>query len=406
MLSQLWGRADKVPAENRDELLGIACDWAWRVDHELRLTEWRPLHDGVVPEGPIGRLATEFMDFAADGERGRELAQDVAARRAFRDVVYQESPPLPDGSRRWIRSSGRPLFAADGKFLGYIGVAVEITTGFVVDTRRRDRKKRREDSSGRPGKLPSANDPHDGAHKAEVGRQDLEHKLMHAQRLESLGTLAGGISHEINNALMPVLSMTEIVADSLPQGSVERGHLELALRGAERVRKLVDQIQTFVRRMRPVEGQSFDLASIVTDALPALRANLPPEVALVAEIEPVPALRGDPGQFESVLTNLISNAVHAIGEMPGTVTIGLCPVDNGQTIHLSVADTGRGMDDATAQRVFEPFFTTKEVGQGTGLGLSILHGIVVGHGGTVTVHSAPGKGARFDLFLPAAGTAS
>ena len=237
--------------------------------------------------------------------------------------------------------------------------------------------------------------------RAEEERRSLEDQIHHANRLKSLGTLAGGIAHDVNNSLVPVIAMTKRVLAKLPPDSSSRGSLELVLKGGERAKELVQQILAFSRKEKGAK-RPFDLANVVTDTLKLLRASIPSTITLATHIDPVPLIEGDPGQWHQVVLNLGTNAAQAIEHRIGTITLELRHVAGEDSIRLSVADTGRGMDEVTRQRVFEPFFTTKEVGRGTGLGLSVVHGIVVDHGGTISVATTPGAGTRFDIALSVA----
>jgi|HubBroStandDraft_1064217.scaffolds.fasta_scaffold13200_5 PAS domain S-box-containing protein len=237
--------------------------------------------------------------------------------------------------------------------------------------------------------------------RAEAERRALEAQLHHSQRLESLGTLAGGAAHEINNALVPVIALTKLVARKLPEGSRERRNLDTVLLGAERSRDLVKQILAFARAERTEQQrQELDVGAVLQDTLQLMRATLPRTIRLEEEIAPVPAITGDPGQLQQAIVNLINNAAQAIGQALGTITVSLHPEGGGSQLRLSIADTGCGIDEATLVRVFEPFFTTKAVGDGSGLGLSVVHGIVKAHGGRIGVKSTPGRGSCFDVFLP------
>jgi PAS domain S-box-containing protein len=236
--------------------------------------------------------------------------------------------------------------------------------------------------------------------RVEAERRTLEEQLHHSQRLEALGTLAGGAAHEINNALVPVIALTKMMAGKLPEGSRERQNLGLVLTGAERSRDLVKQILAFSRKEEERPQQSVDAAAVLREALALMRATIPTSIRLEEEIVPTPAISGDPGQLQQVIVNVVTNAAHAIGQAQGKITVRLGPAADGAHICLSVADTGCGMDATTRARVFEPFFTTKPVGEGTGLGLSVAHGIIKAHGGRIEVASTPGEGSRFDIFLP------
>jgi signal transduction histidine kinase len=154
---------------------------------------------------------------------------------------------------------------------------------------------------------------------------------------------------------------------------------------------------------------------LLREALAMLRASLPATTQLVELIAAVPPVLGDAGQLHQVIVNLVVNAAQAIGGQMGTITVALdserraLPEGAGigsplSCAHLSVRDTGCGMNEATLARIFDPFFTTKPVGEGTGLGLSVVHGIVARHGGDLTAESRPARGTRFDVYLPARGT--
>jgi signal transduction histidine kinase len=231
-------------------------------------------------------------------------------------------------------------------------------------------------------------------------RRELEMAVSHAGRVDALGRFAGGIAHDLNNALVPVLAMTKLVLSRLTKPSREYANLELAIMGAERAKDLVQQILAFGRKQSG-EQREFDPAQVVADGVKMLRATFPPAITLHTEIEKVPTLRGDPGQLNQILVNLATNGVHAIGDQPGTVAISLRPEDDG-FIRLTVADSGSGMDEKTKARMFEPFFTTKEIGKGTGLGLSVVRDIITAHDGKISVESALGKGTRIDIVFPAA----
>jgi PAS domain S-box-containing protein len=238
--------------------------------------------------------------------------------------------------------------------------------------------------------------------RAEVERRMLEAQLHHSQRLEALGTLAGGAAHEINNALVPVIALTKLVAGRLPEDSRDRRNLGTVLVGAERSRELVKQILAFSHKESEEQQppQRVDVAAVLRDALKLMRATVPTSISLQEQIAPAPPIAGDPNKLHQVIVNLVTNAAHAIGADHGTITVGLRLEAESGAVRFWVADSGCGMDEATRARIFEPFFTTKEVGKGTGLGLSVVHGIIKNHGGRIEVESAPGRGSRFDIVLP------
>jgi PAS domain S-box-containing protein len=245
---------------------------------------------------------------------------------------------------------------------------------------------------------------------AEERQRELERQLRHAQKLDALGTLAGGVAHDLNNTLVPVLALSKLVMRRLPAESREHANLETIHRAGERARDLVRQILAFCRKEAPTR-QRIDLAALLRESLGMVRAGLPSTIRIDEAIDEVPPLLGEPGPLHQVLLNLVVNAGQAIGGAMGTLSVTLVagrhalPTGTGvdvvlPAVRLSVSDTGCGMDAATIQRIFEPFFTTKPVGEGTGLGLSVVHGIIAQHGGRIEVESRIGAGTRFDVYLP------
>src|SRR6185312_3195836 len=158
--------------------------------------------------------------------------------------------------------------------------------------------------------------------QTEQQRRDLEQQLYHSQRLEALGTLAGGVAHEINNALVPVLALSKMVAVKLPEGSRERQNLHTIADAAQRSRDLVAQILAFSRK-EAQRRESFDLADVARRTLRMMRASLPATIRVEETISPVPMMSGDPNQLHQVLVNLMTNAAHAIGDTMGTITVRL-----------------------------------------------------------------------------------
>lgn len=247
----------------------------------------------------------------------------------------------------------------------------------------------------------------------EAQRRELEHQLQHSEKLKALGTLAGGIAHDLNNTLLPILALSELLLRETPPDSSTYGDLDTIMQAARRGRDLVRQILAFSRKEDTAKA-GVDLGALVRQSLSMLRATMPATINIETTIENVPEILGDAGQLQQVVVNLMTNAAQAIGNEHGTITIGLIAAPPAWTgrrrgddewLRLSIADTGCGMDSRTVDRIFEPFFTTKEVGEGTGLGLSVVHGIVTAHGGTIEVQSTPGMGSIFTLVLPIPATA-
>jgi PAS domain S-box-containing protein len=246
--------------------------------------------------------------------------------------------------------------------------------------------------------------------EAERRSDKLERELMHSQKLEALGTLTGGVAHDLNNTLVPILALSSLVLEELPHDSAVRGDIETIIAGSREARDLVKQILVFSRKQTPAKRE-VDLVTVISEALGMLRVSLPATIEIIEQLTQVPPLFGDPTQLHQVVVNLVTNAAQTIGDKVGQIRISVrspieqtaSPQTSGgeRLIYMSIADTGCGMDAATIDRIFEPFFTTREVGEGTGLGLSVVHGIVAGHSRTINVHSQPREGTEITLSLPA-----
>jgi PAS domain S-box-containing protein len=253
---------------------------------------------------------------------------------------------------------------------------------------------------------------------AEVARDIRAQKraqasMIRSQKMESLGTLAGGVAHDFNNLLLAISGNARMAAQDLGQSHPVLESLAEISRAAERGAELVRRILAFSRQEEP-KRKTVALQLLIQDALKLLRASLPAWIDLKSEFAPdVPPVAADATQIHQVVMNLVTNAAHAIGTRSGVVEVFLHTVvvtedmlamtpdlHTGRFVRLTVSDNGCGMDRATLERVFDPFFTTKPVGEGTGLGLSTVHGIVKAHGGAVNVYSALGKGTRFHVYLP------
>jgi signal transduction histidine kinase len=249
-------------------------------------------------------------------------------------------------------------------------------------------------------------------------KEALEARLHQAQRVEAIGTLAGGIAHNFNNILGAILGYAEMAQTGVPEGSPPWRHLGEVLRAGGRAREVVDQILAFGRRGDP-ERRLVSLAPLIEEAIRLLRATLPSTVRIRTTVAAGDlAVRADAAQVQQVVVNLCTNAAQAM-EGQGTLEIGVDravltgertlshgTLPAGAYIRMRVRDTGHGMDRPTLERIFEPFFTTKPAGTGTGLGLSSVHGIVADHGGALNVLSQPGAGSVFEAYLPQADTAA
>jgi PAS domain S-box-containing protein len=248
--------------------------------------------------------------------------------------------------------------------------------------------------------------------RAREEREHLQEQLLQAQKIESVGRLAGGIAHDLNNLLVPILGYSDMLLEDCPPDADTRAPLEAISHASTRARDLVQQLLAFSRK-QVLEFVSIDLNELLRRFERLLRSTIREDIAISLLLEDaVPLIRGDVGQIEQVVMNL---AVNARDAMPngGTLTIqtSVAELDDeyvashpdaqpGRYVTLTVTDTGAGMDAETREHIFEPFFTTKATPLGTGLGLATVYGIVKQHGGTIYVYSEPGCGATFRVYLP------
>ena len=248
--------------------------------------------------------------------------------------------------------------------------------------------------------------------RAEDERARLEQQLLHSQKLEAVGQLAGGVAHDFNNLLTAILSYTQLGMSSAPPGSRLGGQLKEILKAAQRAADLTQQLLAFSRR-QVMEPQPLNLNDIVLDTHKMLRRLIGTDIELVTLPGPdLGLVTVDPAQMEQVIINLSVNARDAMPDggklIIEAANTALAPEDlaerpelaPGEYVSLSVSDTGVGMDPEVMTRIFEPFFTTKAQGKGTGLGLSTCYGILKQNGGDLTVESTVGKGSKFTLYLP------
>jgi signal transduction histidine kinase/CheY-like chemotaxis protein len=248
--------------------------------------------------------------------------------------------------------------------------------------------------------------------RSESRRRELEGQLGHARQIESLGRLAGGVAHDLNNLLVPVMGYADIVRDELPADHPSQADLAHIRRASEQARGLTQQLLAFARR-QVLDVQVIDLAHEAEAFRGVLRRLIPESIDIACAADPDSGcVCADPTQVRQIIANLAINARDAMPQ-GGTITISITNAEldeayaaahlgakPGPYVRLAVRDTGVGMDAATQGHLFEPFFTTKEAGKGTGLGLATVHGIVTQHGGHIEVMSAPGRGTTVTVYLP------
>ncbi|WP_426023964.1 PAS domain S-box protein [Brevundimonas sp. PWP3-1b1] len=318
------------------------------------------------------------------------------ARDRFEALTRVNHPLL---GLRWLRNEGVPRFDASGQFQGYVGACLDVTDA-----------KRAEDDLKRINELLA-----ERVDEALIDKAQAEAQLVHAQRMEAVGRLTGGVAHDFNNLLTVVIGALDIILRS--EDPAKRKKLgEAALAAARRGESLTHQLLAFSRR-QALRPEPIDLNALIRESAPLLRRAVGEAVDFKVKLKRGGACANvDPAQFEAALLNLIVNARDALGDVTGaksrhariTVQTRACKVEAGHVAELppgdyvcvAVSDNGEGMSAEVRDRVFEPFFTTKGVGKGTGLGLSQVYGFARQSGGGVHIESEPGQGAEICLYLP------
>jgi len=266
-----------------------------------------------------------------------------------------------DGAARWHLCRAVPLRDADGRVTKWFGTATDI------------------DQQKRTGEA-----------------------MREAQKLESIGLLAGGVAHDFNNLLTGILGNASLVLEELPEGSRLRPMLESVMLASERAADLTRQLLAYSGKGR-FFVQATDLSALVREISSLIHSSIPKKVALRLELDPdLPMVEADPTQIQQLVMNLVINGAEAIGEdRSGSVVVATNYRPELDCVAIRVTDDGCGMDESVRRHIFDPFFTTKFTGRG--LGLAAALGIVRGHKGTIRIESEPGRGSTFEILLPAAG---
>ncbi len=357
-------RLAAIVESSDDAIIGMSCDGTidtWNAGAE-RLYGYEP-----------AEAAGQHIALLVPSERRGELADLFARVLRGEAVTHLETVRLAkDGTLLEVSISLSPLRDASGAIVGMSAIERDVTQG-----------------------------------------KQLEAQLRQAQKMEAMGTLAGGIAHDFNNLLNVVSGHAELAAIRLPHGSPAQEHLQEVIAASQHATDLVRQILAFSRHTQP-ERRAVALQNVVDEVKRLLRATLPSTIDFRQQTDAAPVvILADPPQIQQVLLNLCANAEYAMRERGGVLDLQLRtadvdakfaethpPLQPGPHAKLTVRDTGSGMPIEIQERIFEPFYTTKPVGEGTGLGLAVVHNIVTGHGGAMAVESAPGRGTRFDIYLP------
>jgi PAS domain S-box-containing protein len=344
--------------------------------------ESRPIYVSPSVYRLRGYTAEECMTQSSDERltpRSQEIARQALAEALAVEMTGQTPPdsfrrleleqPCKDGSTVWV----------------------EATFTWIRD------------DAGRPAAILSVTRDISARKRAEAALAESQTQLREAQKLEAVGRLAGGVTHEFNNLMTIVLGRAQWLLTQYGEDATLRPQLEMIERAGQRAANLTAQLMAFCRR-QSFAPRTLQLNEVVREVLPALRRLLPAGVELVPQLaDDLPPLDGDPAQLGHVLHQLVQNACDA---MPrgGRIIVSTSEAARrglARSVVLSVADTGVGMDEAVRTKAFEPFFTTKDIGAGPGLGLAMVYGSVQQHGGRVEMDSAPGVGTTVRIQLPA-----
>jgi len=354
-----------------------------------RFFDWPPDGDESVSIPPLPKWNLIREDGASMPRHAMPFERVLATGQPVRDVVIG-MPVDGAGAARWALCNAYPENDAHGGLRHVVLTFVDISSLRAM----------------------------------QAEQKTLQGQLAQSQKMEALGTLAGGVAHDFNNILAAILGNADLARHDLPRDAPARESLHEISTAARRGRELVRQILAFSRQ-QPLEQTPVDVRAVVNEACTLLRTALPPQVQLVQDVDcNTPPIQADATQLGQVFLNLGTNAVHALQGRAGRIEFMLdtlpandpeVPIEVAQAclskgvgvVRVRVHDNGCGMTEAVKRRMFEPFFTTKPVGQGTGLGLPVVLGIVEAHGGSIMVNSEPGQGTRFSLYFPAvAGAAS
>lgn len=323
---------------------------------------------------PVGIVGKTDHDLAWKDEEA-EFFREVD-RRVMDSGVAEHNIVEPqlqaDGRQAWLRTNKVPLFDEDGVVVGILGTFEDITA-----------------------------------------ERAAEERLRHAQKMESIGRLAGGVAHDFNNMLGGILGAAELLQRQLDDSSKQQDLLRIIIRSGERAADLTSKLLAFSRRGQ-MERRPTDIHDAIRNTVSILGGSIDRRITVDMQLDALQrTVLGDPSELETALLNLGINARDAV-EGDGCIQIrtrdaevvegdterGPISLSPGPYVEVEVTDTGKGIPDELTDRVFEPFFTTKDVGAGTGLGLAAVYGVVTEHGGAITLQGRPGEGARFTILLP------
>ena len=360
-------------------LLQGVTDYAiYMLDPSGRVSSWNPGAERIKGYAPDEIVGEHFSRFYTEEDRADGLPDRALATAAAEGRFEKEGWRVrKDGSRFWAHVVVDAIRDERGDVIGYAKITRDITERM----------------------------------EAQRALEEAREALFQSQKMEAVGQLTGGIAHDFNNLLMAVLGSLELVRKRVPYDARITPLIDNAIQGAQRGAVLTQRMLAFARKQE-LKMEAVDVPSLVRGMMNFLDRTIGPniEVSMRFDAE-LPRAHTDPYQLEAALMNL---AVNARDAMPngGSITVSARParieahhtLSPGDYVHLTVADTGEGMDEDALARATEPFFTTKGVGKGTGLGLSMVHGLAAQSGGWLTLKSRRGAGTQVELWLPAVRT--
>ncbi len=368
-----------VGTDNNMEIDWIGDGFTKITGHTLRDVRFPDLWKNVIPPKDLNPIFGLFKEIL----QGKQREMEFRLRHKNGEIL-------------WLKVYGKPEVNADGRIVGIIGAVSEIS----------GRKKAEEEL-----RLLNETLEQKVIERAKELAETKE-QLYHAQKLDSIGRLAGGVAHDFNNILMAIMGYSSLAEMEMEEGSPARGYIQKIFTSSNKAKALTQSLLAFSRR-QPLSLSPVNLNSIISHLQQLLfrtaRENIKYKLMLAdRDIQ----IMADYDKIEQALMNLTNNAVDAMPD-GGVLTIrtDVIVIDremvNNYGLHkhgaygvITVSDTGIGMDDEIKGKIFEPFFTTKERGRGTGLGLPIVYGVVKQHNGHIEVISAPDKGSTFNIYLP------
>lgn len=378
------------------EIIAVGRDTTKRKRAEMRLKESEEKFRAIFEHAADSVLllnadSLAIVDFNAAAHQNLGFTRKEFKQLKLHDLLAAEPPDT-------VAGMGRKILAAD---LRPVEASLKTKTGQIRYCRIRQQTITIGDHNYTLGIWHDITD-----------RKMLEEHLMHSQKMEAIGTLAGGVAHDFNNILAIIIGNTELAIQDIADTHSLNQKLKEIQTAGQRAKDVVAQLLSFSRQDE-AKRQPVELGAIIDESLKLLRVSIPTTIDIKKKLcRQVLTVLSDSTQIQQVLINLCTNAAHAMDAGGGTLTVSLKKTDLGRVVadryglhsgayaQLTVEDTGTGIDPAIADRIFDPYFTTKQAHLGTGMGLAIVHGIVTKYNGGITVNSQPGHGTQFHVFLP------